>query len=162
MSNLACRSPAGCSGPSSGQKSSLNGTPKGFIHFLDAYLAGTDLTAYEVIDFKSTAQCPATILATTKLPCLNGKPGFVTEGWHLVLPGHLHDRRQRDGEGLLGKHAVEESSNPLDRHGIAFLFKERQGLPQGRLCHIRPAHDRQDLGQVHLGVSAKDQIGHSR
>jgi len=62
------------------QKSSLNGTPKGVIHFLDAYLAGTDLTAYENIEFKSTAQCPATILATTKLPCLNGKPGFVTQG----------------------------------------------------------------------------------
>ena len=62
------------------RKSSLNGTPKGVIHFLDAYLAGTDLTAYENIDFKSTAQCPATILTTTKLPCLNGKPGFVTVG----------------------------------------------------------------------------------
>jgi len=60
------------------QKSSLNGTPKGFIHFLDAYLAGTDLTAYEIINFKSTAQCPATITSTTTLPCLNGKPGFVT------------------------------------------------------------------------------------
>jgi hypothetical protein len=60
------------------QKSSLNGTPKGVIHFLDAYLAGTDLKAYEIIDFKTTAQCPATILTTTKLPCLNGKPGFVT------------------------------------------------------------------------------------
>ena len=62
------------------QKSSLNGTPKGVIHFLDAYLAGTDPKAFENIDFKSTAQCPATILATTKLPCLNGKPGFVTVG----------------------------------------------------------------------------------
>jgi len=60
------------------QKSSLNGTPKGVIHFLDAYLAGTDLKAYEIVDFKSTAQCPATIVAATKLPCLNGKPGFVT------------------------------------------------------------------------------------
>jgi hypothetical protein len=54
------------------QKSSLNGTPKGVIHFLD------NLTAYENIDFKSTAQCPATIVKTTKLPCLNGKPGFFT------------------------------------------------------------------------------------
>jgi hypothetical protein len=61
------------------QKSSLNGTPKGFIHFLDAYLAGTDLTAYEIINFKTTALCPATITSTTTLPCLNGKPGFVTE-----------------------------------------------------------------------------------
>ena len=39
------------------QKSSLNGTPKGFIHFLDAY--PTNPKAYEIIDFKSTAQCPA-------------------------------------------------------------------------------------------------------
>ncbi len=62
------------------KKSSLNGSPKGIIHFLDAYLAGTDLTAYENINFKTTALCPATILATTKLPCLNGKPGFVTLG----------------------------------------------------------------------------------
>jgi hypothetical protein len=58
------------------QKSSLNGSPKGFIHFLDAY--PTNPKAYEIIDFKSTAQCPATIVAATKLPCLNGKPGFVT------------------------------------------------------------------------------------
>jgi hypothetical protein len=57
------------------QKSSLNGTPKGFIHFLDAY--PTNPKAYEIIDFKSTAQCPATIVAATKLPCLKGKPGFV-------------------------------------------------------------------------------------
>ena len=62
------------------QKSNLNGTPKGFIHFLDAYLAGTNLNAYEIIDFKTTAQCPATIGAGTTLPCLNGKPGFVTAG----------------------------------------------------------------------------------
>ena len=58
------------------QKSSLNGTPKGFIHFLDTY--PTDPKAYEIIDFKSTAQCPTPIVAATKLPCLNGKPGFVT------------------------------------------------------------------------------------
>jgi hypothetical protein len=62
------------------QKASLKGTPRGVIHFLDAYIAGTDLKAYETIDFKSTAQCPATIMANTKLPCLNGKPGFVTVG----------------------------------------------------------------------------------
>ena len=60
------------------QKSSLNGTPKGSIHFLDAY--PTDPKLYEIIDFKSTAQCPDPIVATTKLPCLNGKPGFVTLG----------------------------------------------------------------------------------
>ena len=57
------------------QKSSLNGSPKGFIHFLDAY--PTNPKAYEIIDFKSTAQCPSPIVAS-KLPCLNGKPGFVT------------------------------------------------------------------------------------
>jgi hypothetical protein len=62
------------------QKSSLNGTPKGVIHFLDAYVAGTNLNAYEIIDFKTTAQCPATIAVTTTLPCLNGKPAFVTLG----------------------------------------------------------------------------------
>jgi hypothetical protein len=60
------------------QKSSLSGTPKGVIHFLDAYLAGSNSNAYEIIDFKTTAQCPTTIGATTTLPCLNGKPGFVT------------------------------------------------------------------------------------
>lgn len=58
-------------------KSTLNGTPKGFIHFLDAY--PTNPSAYEIVDFKTTAQCPATIATTTTLPCLNGKPGFVTE-----------------------------------------------------------------------------------
>lgn len=60
------------------QKSSLTGTPKGFIHFLDTYIAGTSSTAYEFINFKTTAQCPATITPTTTLPCLNGKPGFTT------------------------------------------------------------------------------------
>jgi len=60
------------------QKSSLNGTPKGVIHFLDGYDAVTNAKAYETIDFKSTAQCPAPIVANTKLPCLNGKPGFFT------------------------------------------------------------------------------------
>jgi hypothetical protein len=62
------------------QKALLNGTPKGVIHFLDGYDAVTNAKAYETIDFKSTAQCPATIVANTKLPCLNGKPGFVTVG----------------------------------------------------------------------------------
>ena len=62
------------------QKSSLTGTPKGVIHFLDAYDAVTNPNAYEIIDFKTTALCPATIVATTKLPCLNGKPGFITQG----------------------------------------------------------------------------------
>ena len=42
-------------------KSSLNGTPKGVIHFLDAYLRAPTRSAYEIIDFKTTAQCPATI-----------------------------------------------------------------------------------------------------
>ena len=62
------------------QKSSLNGTPKGVIHFLDAYDAVTNPNAYEIIDFKTTALCPSPIVAATTLPCLNGKPGFVTLG----------------------------------------------------------------------------------
>ena len=145
------------------QKASLNGTPKGVIHFLDGYDAVTNAKAYETIDFKSTAQCPATIVANTKLPCLNGKPGFVTVGRHHVLPGDLHDDRQRDGPRATRQAPDRAAPGPAGLTRVSpFCSNSARASRKGGSAISCPAKDGEHLRQVHEGVPAKDQIGHPR